>query len=133
MPPSADLRDNGIIDRNAAARNRLRSNVVLFRKMDGFAQFHACIAEQPAMQRGTPGPTNGRRDIKQHDGRGAVLIGGLAEGMRFELTVGLDTLQRFSKPPPSATRPPLRRERTFPEAPRGLRTRRLPPGCRAWR
>ncbi len=32
----------------------------------------------------------------------------LAEGMRFELTVGLDTLRRFSKPMPSATRPPLR-------------------------
>ena len=33
----------------------------------------------------------------------------LAEGMRFELTVGVNPLQRFSKPPPSATRPPLRR------------------------
>jgi hypothetical protein len=35
----------------------------------------------------------------------------LAEGMRFELTVRLDAVQRFSKPPPSATRPPLRREK----------------------
>jgi hypothetical protein len=34
---------------------------------------------------------------------------GLAEGMRFELTVEVDPLQRFSKPPPSATRPPLHR------------------------
>ena len=32
----------------------------------------------------------------------------LAEGMRFELTDGVDPHQRFSKPPPSATRPPLR-------------------------
>ena len=29
--------------------------------------------------------------------------------MRFELTVRVDPVQRFSKPPPSATRPPLRR------------------------
>ncbi len=36
----------------------------------------------------------------------------LAEGMGFEPTVRLYTVQRFSKPPPSATRPPLRR-RTF--------------------
>ena len=35
----------------------------------------------------------------------------LAEGMRFELTVRLDTVRRFSKPLPSATRPPLRRGR----------------------
>jgi hypothetical protein len=47
----------------------------------------------------------------------------MAEGMRFELTVGLDTLQRFSKPPPSATRPPLRlhallRGRATPVKPR---------------
>jgi hypothetical protein len=35
----------------------------------------------------------------------------LAEGMRFELTVRVDPVQRFSKPPPSATRPPLRREK----------------------
>ena len=35
--------------------------------------------------------------------------GELAEGMRFELTVRVDPVQRFSKPPPSATRPPLRR------------------------
>src|SRR5208337_938547 len=40
----------------------------------------------------------------------------LAEGMRFELTVGVDPLQRFSKPPPSATRPPLRRG-NIPEPP----------------
>lgn len=32
----------------------------------------------------------------------------LAEGMGFEPTVRLKTVQRFSKPPPSATRPPLR-------------------------
>src|ERR1700729_1802548 len=38
--------------------------------------------------------------------------GRLAEGMRFELTVRFDTVRRFSKPLPSATRPPLRRERT---------------------
>ena len=31
----------------------------------------------------------------------------LAEGMGFEPTVRLDSVQRFSKPPPSATRPPL--------------------------
>ncbi len=31
----------------------------------------------------------------------------LAEGMGFEPTVRLDTVQRFSKPPPSASRPPL--------------------------
>src|SRR3984885_2104630 len=31
--------------------------------------------------------------------------------VRFELTVRVDPVQRFSKPPPSATRPPLRRER----------------------
>ncbi len=36
----------------------------------------------------------------------------LAEGMRFELTVHLYSVQRFSKPPPSATRPPLRRDAT---------------------
>ena len=35
----------------------------------------------------------------------------LAEGMRFELTVRLDAVRRFSKPLPSATRPPLRRGR----------------------
>ena len=39
----------------------------------------------------------------------SILGGALAEGMRFELTVRLDAVQRFSKPPPSATRPPLRR------------------------
>ena len=52
----------------------------------------------------------------------------LAEGMRFELTVGLDTLQRFSKQPPSATRPPLRREGSSPGPPKAgrTRTRRLP-------
>ncbi len=33
----------------------------------------------------------------------------LAEGMRFELTIRLDAVWRFSKPLPSATRPPLRR------------------------
>ena len=31
--------------------------------------------------------------------------------MRFELTVRIDSVRRFSKPLPSATRPPLRRER----------------------
>jgi hypothetical protein len=35
----------------------------------------------------------------------------LAEGMRFELTVRIDSVRRFSKPLPSATRPPLRREK----------------------
>src|SRR4051812_48030643 len=35
----------------------------------------------------------------------------LAEGMRFELTIRLDAVWRFSKPLPSATRPPLRRDR----------------------
>ena len=34
----------------------------------------------------------------------------MAEEMRFELTVGVYPLQQFSKLPPSATRPPLRRE-----------------------
>ena len=34
----------------------------------------------------------------------------LAEGMGFEPTVEVDPLQQFSKLPPSATRPPLRRE-----------------------
>jgi hypothetical protein len=33
----------------------------------------------------------------------------LEEGKGFEPSVRLDTVQRFSKPPPSATRPPLRR------------------------
>jgi hypothetical protein len=36
----------------------------------------------------------------------------LAEGMRFELTVRIDSVRRFSKPLPSATRPPLRREKS---------------------
>lgn len=38
-------------------------------------------------------------------------LGNLAEGMGFEPTVEVDPLQQFSKLPPSATRPPLRRER----------------------
>src|ERR1700688_2687494 len=42
----------------------------------------------------------------------------MAEGMRFELTVRVDPVRRFSKPLPSATRPPLRRERrTYPGYP----------------
>ncbi len=36
------------------------------------------------------------------------LLGELAEGMGFEPTVHLYSVQRFSKPPPSASRPPLR-------------------------
>src|SRR5690554_4400282 len=39
---------------------------------------------------------------------------GLAERMGFEPTVQLYTVQRFSKPPPSATRPPLQRFRVCP-------------------
>src|SRR3984885_1850050 len=63
-------------------------------------------------------PGSGRvRDDDKH-ARGSEFGSELAEGMRFELTVRLYTVQRFSKPPPSATRPPLRPEypRTDPEA-----------------
>ena len=49
--------------------------------------------------------------------------GDLAEGMRFELTVRIDSVRRLSKPLPSATRPPLRREKSPPGR---ARTQRLP-------
>ena len=38
---------------------------------------------------------------------------GMAEGVGFEPTVRLHA-QRFSRPPPSSTRPPLRRKQFFP-------------------
>lgn len=45
-----------------------------------------------------------------------VCDGKLAEGMGFEPTVGVDPLQRFSKPSPSAARPPLlKRTKVFPQ------------------
>ena len=40
----------------------------------------------------------------------------VAERMGFEPTVRLLTVQRFSKPPPSTSRPPLRQARSLPNA-----------------
>ena len=55
---------------------------------------------------------------------------GIGGGDEIQLTVRLYTVQRFSKPPPSATRPPLRREYPGPTPRQGTRTRRLLGGTR---